>query len=154
MVTVMIAVTVMIGVYLGRKFGVRTFPLDQTMNDIQKVEVCVFHYDSKSVSVVTELEKETALELLDEITSLPCKQHFGHYTTDLGPVVLYVTYSNGEAEVIGVCNSANFDSSGEWRYKIYYFDEMPWCETVLKYVDPKIVPELVEFMEEYRRIFG
>ena len=140
--------------FTGCNFIDYTYSLDQSMDNIQKVELCSYDYESNSTSLIIELDMETGKALLTEITALTCRKYFGDHTSDYGPVVLYITYTNGEAEVIGMCNSASVDLTGEWWISIYYFDDIQWCNTVLKYVDPEMVPQLVEYMERYDLVHG
>lgn len=134
-------------VFVGCELIDYKYSLDQNIDNIEKVEIHLYDYKSDSSSFVTEMEPEAAKALLAEITSLTCHKSFGDPIEDYGFVVLYIRYSNGEAEVLGRLNSASVDSNGKYRKKDCYFNGVEWCSTVLKYVDPELVPELVEDLE-------
>lgn len=139
--------------FAGCNFIDYTYSLDQSMDNIEKVEICLYDYESDSTSFAVELEQEAASALLDDIMSLSCRVPFGDTGDDYGPVVLYITYINGEAEVLGRLKSASVDLTGTWQMKSYTFNGVEWCSTVLKYVDSELVPELVEDLERCKSVY-
>lgn len=139
--------------FAGCNFIDYTYSLDQSMDNIQKVEIRLYDYESDSTSFVMELDLQTAKDLLTGVTALTCHKPFGDHSFNYGPVVLYITYANGEAEALGRLNSASIDSNGKWWIKTYYFNGIEWCSTVLKYVDSELVPELVEDLERCKSVY-
>lgn len=127
------------------------YSFDQPYSNVIKMEVCQYHYATKRedtyITPVAELDLEKAEELLRDISELACYKHFGDSSMNYGDIVLYITYSNGEAEVLGMVNSASVDTNGKWWMKVYYFDSTQWCAVLTKYVDPELVPELGRYLE-------
>ena len=119
-----------------------SYPFTQDVADVISVEICRYDFYDKLVTPIIELEKDKATSLLEDISELDCYMRFGDGTRDYGRVVIYITYKNGEAEVIGKSNRARVDAKGEWWIEPYYFDKAEWSALILKYVDEELVPEL------------
>lgn len=119
----------------------------QDLDKVEKVELCRYDYWTKTVEVISVLDMGTAALLLSDIASLSCFRPFGDSSTDYGEIVVYISYKNGEAEVMGMGNTATVGLDGRWMMTGYYFDDAQWCEVVMKYVDPQLVPELQRYLE-------
>lgn len=127
------------------------YTFDQPFSNVVKVEIMRYHYATQTedsyTTTILELDLHTAESLLKEVSELPCYKHFMDPPTGYGEVILYITYANGEGEVIGFVNSASVREDGIWRRKVYYFNKAQWCEMLLKYVDAELVPELDKYMQ-------
>lgn len=117
-------------------------PLDQ----VEKVEICKYNYYTSTTTPLLVLDESQANALLTDIDALPCKKHFGDSPMDYGEAVVYITYSNGEAEVIGIWNVAKVDISGNWHIGVEYFDRKELCPLLLQYV-PELLPELQKYLD-------
>lgn len=131
----------------GCNFIKYSYTYEQSLDNATKVEICRYDYDTKSVKVIDELDLDVASALLSDIASLDCYRPFGDHARSYGEIVIYITYANGEAEVIGMVNSATVDLNGEWHMKAYYYDYAQWCAVIIKYVDRQLVPELEPYLE-------
>ena len=128
------------------------YPFDQTFNNVVKVEVFRYNYAAdpadNTTTFVTELDLEEAEELLRDISALPSYKHYGDFPMgSYGEIILYITYTNGEAEAIGTVNCASVHLDGEWWIKGYYFDVKQWSAVLTEYVDIELVPELDRYLE-------
>lgn len=101
------------------------YPFEQNLDYVEKVEICqyTYHIQDPEIVVLTILENSTALSLLNSIEELECYRHWGDHTQDFGETVVRITYTDGEIEVLGFCNTAHIDTEGKWWLKGYYFDE-------------------------------
>lgn len=142
----LLAMVVLISV-AGCSFIEYSYPYAQDLDKVEKVELCRYDYSTKSIEVILKLDADTTSSLLTELSSLSCYRPFGDHSTYYGAIVLYISYTNGEAEVLGMRNSADVDLDGRWMMKGYYFDYAQWCEVVMRYVDPELVPELHRYLE-------
>lgn len=131
----------------GCDFITYQYPFEQSVENVEKVELCRYDYETDTASPLVTLDEDTGDALLTDIGTLDCHKPFGDHATDYGEIVLFITYTNGEAEVVGWLNSATIDLEGEWWPKAYYFDSAEWCAVVLKYVDAELVPELGKYLE-------
>ena len=127
------------------------YSYNQTYPNVVKIEVFRYNYGSKSdedaTTLITMLDLEKGKALLKDIAELPCYKHWGDFPLgSYGDIILYITYANGEAEVVGNVNSASVNTNGEWYIKGYYFDNKPWSEVLTKYIDKELVPELDKYL--------
>lgn len=120
----------------------QTYTFAQSIDDVKSIEICRYDYEAKCVTSLKSLTNEEMNALWRDIPALTCKQHFGDHTMDYGEIVIYITYKNGESEVIGIWNVALVDSDGEWHIGGVYFDKTEFSEMLLKYIDAESVPEL------------
>ena len=119
----------------------------QSIDAVEKVEICTYDYDTKSTTLIATLNEEDGKSLLAEIAMLSCKRHFGDATRDYGEIIIYVHYQDGTAEVIGLCNVAQVDTSGKWHSGIEYFDAQQLCILIMKYVDNGQLPDLRQYFD-------
>lgn len=119
----------------------------QSIENIEKVEICEYDYYSHSTTLIAVLDTEDAESLLSEIDALACKRHFGDHTSTYGEVVVYITYTDGTGEVIGLRNVAQVDEDGQWHIGIEYFDAAEICALIMKYVDVNSLPDLSKYFD-------
>lgn len=116
------------------------YPFEQNLDYIEKVEICqyTYHIQDPEIVVLTILEKSTALSLLNRVEELECYRHWGDHTQDFGEKVVKITYTDGETEVLGFCNTAYIDMEGKWWLKGYYFDEDQFSKLISEFtqIDP------------------
>ncbi len=122
------------------------YSFSQPLDQVEKVEICKYDYYTSTTTPLLVLDESRANALLTDIDALLCKRHFGDHIMDYGKVVVYITYSNGEAEVIGIWNVATVDTNGKWRIGGEYFDEKELCSLLLQYA-PELQPELQKYLE-------
>ena len=131
------------------------YSYDQEYQNIVKIEVFRYHYYSDNskksedyMSFITALDLEDGLALLEDIARLPCSKHWGDFPSEsYGYIVLYISYANGEGEIVGSMNSDSVNTNGKRSLKGYYFDKKQWSEVITKYIDKELVPELLQFLE-------
>lgn len=119
------------------------YSFTQDLDNVVSVEIRKYDYATGATTPLVTLDESTALSLLEDISALDCYKQFGDYPRDdYSDVVVYISYANGAAEVIGIRNTARVDSEGKWWVSSYYFNDAAWCNVILKYIDSEIVPEL------------
>lgn len=121
------------------------YSFSQSVDHVKKVEICQYDFDTRTTTSLVHLDSNQACALLSDIETLECKKHFGDHTEDYGEVVIYITYFDGTAEVIGLWNVALVDKEGLWHIGIEYFDANELCSIILKYVDEDLLPNLSEY---------
>lgn len=122
------------------------YQFDQSIENVEKVELCRYDCETNVTTPVMTFNEDIGDALLTDIGTMDCYRP-GNRPRYYGEIVLLITYTNGEAEVIGMGDAASVDSEGAWSSKAYYFNETEWCTVVLKYVDAELVPELGEYLE-------
>ena len=126
MIRLLVVFWVVVSIFLcGCQQRSYSYPFEQNLDYVEKVEICQYMYDSQDpeIVVLTILENSTALSLLNSIEELECYRHWGDHTQDFGETVVRIKYTDGETEVLGFCNTAHIDTEGKWWLKGYYFDE-------------------------------
>lgn len=130
--------------FINRTFD---YSFSQSLDNVKKVEICEYNHDSRSTTTIAVLDKADADEMLLEISAMKCKRHFGDHTTNYGKVVVYITYEDQTAEVIGLFNVADVDVNGKWHRDGSYFDCAQMCTLIMKYVDEDLLPDLSLYFE-------
>lgn len=120
----------------------------QSLDCVTKVEICSYDYSSNAITSLVVLDTSKAKALLAEIDLLECKKHFGDHTMDYGEVIIYISYSDDTAEVIGLWNVARVNKDGQWSIGSEYFDAGQMCSLILAYADKELLPDLSEYLVE------
>ena len=121
----------------------------QNLDNVEKVEIRAYEYDphdDQTTPIVT-LDEEDGKALLNEVDAMKCKRHFGDHTSTYGEIVVYITYKDQTAEVIGLRNVAQVDKDEEWHIGIEYFDAAQLCTLIMKYVDEDLLPDLSKYFD-------
>ena len=142
----MLATGCVVEQFLNRTFD---FSFAQSLDSVEKVEIRAYEYDpydDKTTPIVT-LGEEDGKALLMEIDAMECKRHFGDHTSTYGEIVVYITYKDQTAEVIGLRNVAQVDKDEEWHIGIEYFDAAQLCTLIMKYVDGDLLPDLSKYFD-------
>lgn len=144
---IVFAIGLVLSVCTGCKQKVYKYSFYQSIDNVEKVEICGYDYYTHTVTSLKVLGSDDAKALLDDITALECYKHFGDHVISYGVVVVYITYLNGEAEVIGFDNTASIDHNGEWWISSYNFNDADFCSMILKYINKDQLPDLSPFMK-------
>ena len=123
------------------------FSFEQSVDHIEKVEICRYDDNSQSTTTIAVLSKTDADSLLTEIDAMECRRYFGDGTMDYGEVVIYITYADQTAEVIGLHNVAKVDKDGDWHIGVEYFNAQQICALIMKYVDAELLPDLSKYYD-------
>ena len=122
--------------------------LNQEIENISLVEIHRFDYDTQSTTPIITLELDEGKALVSDLAALPMKRVLiGDPMYDPGYIVVYVTYQNSEAVMIGDGATIEVDVNGEWDYDFDSYNPSEWSAVVIKYVDLELVPELAQFLE-------
>ena len=123
-----------------------SYSFAQGKEEVKIVELCRYDYSTKTIEQIKTLDEDTARGLLSDISNMDAYRNFGDYDReDFGHIVIYITYQNGEHELIGAASAATADASGNWQIKNNWFESSKWCEVLLKYIDASLVPELMNY---------
>lgn len=120
----------------------------QSIDNIEKVEIHAYDDETQTSTLIVELDDLTGKTLLAEIDALKCKRHFGDSTMAYGEVIIYISYYDQTAEVIGLWNVAQVDTDGKWHIGVSYFDATQMCTLIMDYVDADLLPDLRHYFEE------
>lgn len=116
----------------------------QEKTSVQKVEICSYDSYSKERTVIAQLSNDDAQEILDEISNLECSQWGpGDHPREYGPIIICVTYLDGEIEMIGFYNIGYITVDGTRCLTPYFFeDSRAFYLLICKYVEPQLLPDI------------
>ena len=132
---------------MGCRIPGEEYTFTQSLDQIVSVSICRYDYTRKSIVPIKSLSEDDWQLLAEDISSLGVRRHFGDHKSDYGEVVVYISYKNSEAEVIGIWNVATVDSQGRWYIGYHYFESETFTKMLLKYIDIELVPELNQYLE-------
>ena len=125
------------------------FTFSQSVNNVTSVKIV--RYDDEEtrsiIEVIKTLNDDEAEMLLTDFTATSCRKHFGDHGTYYGDILVCISYENQEVDVIGPENCATIDENGVWSIGNKYFDDVDFCDIVLRYVDRELVPELERYLQ-------
>ena len=119
----------------------------QSLDKVEKVEIRTYDDATQSSMLVVTLNETDGKALLSEVNALKCKRYFGDCPRSYGEVIIYITYLDQTAEVIGIDNVAQVDKNGKWHIGIEHFDRQQLCTLILKYVDKDLLPDLSKYLD-------
>ncbi len=144
LILVIILVTVF---FTGCRSEICIYTFDQDFENVKSVEIRRLDFDTKSTTPIVTLDENSSKLLLEDIAVSPCYKITAPSAVgqDCGSIVVYITYENGEVELIGSGNSVGIDKNGKWKMQRQFFDNSEFADILLKYVDKELVPELLEY---------
>ena len=123
-----------------------TYEFRQVRDNVEKVEICAYDHYEDSKEVLTQLDETDVDALLVDIQSLPCYEGFNVDGPNYcGPVVIFITYTDGEEEMIGVYKIGWRTTDGKRHTSRMNFKLTDMRTLISKYVDKEILAELEPF---------
>lgn len=120
----------------------------QDRGNIIKVEICAHDYkDNRRIEPLVTLNEEEIDEILDSISSLECHHYgIGDHQNDYGDLLICITYSNKEVEVIGLTNIGWIRPDGGWRQTNYLFHAQDILSVLDDYVDTQTLKDVSDWI--------
>lgn len=120
-----------------------SYPFTQDLENVVSVEIRKYDYDTKTTEPYLSLDEDTAKSLLQDISAIDSYKQVGDFPRhEFSEVVVYISYANGDAEVIGNRNTGRVDSAGNWWIRPYYFKDPDWNEMMSKYIGADLINSL------------
>ena len=111
-----------------------TYCFRQDSNNVEKIEICSYDHNSGTRTPIIKLEKGAENALMEELSALECHQFFPlDPILSYGDKVIYITYYDGEVEMIGEYNIGWITPSGKLNTTNYYFDLQEIRDLIEKY---------------------
>ena len=114
----------------------------QDRSNIEKIEVYTYQFLTSERTLIAELPKEATDEIIDEISTYQCSETFGDFPREYTKIMLCITYSNGEIELLSLINIGYITPKGEQYITNYIWDlsaEQSLYNLICRYVDPEII---------------
>ena len=126
------------------------YEFSQDADHVARVDIyrCENDEDDLEMVPICVLDGSLTEQFLADIVALDSYEYFGDFSHTFAGVLVYITYENGEGEVLTAYTTAKVDLNGKWHVGVDHFDESAFYSVILKYVDPALVPELEQHNEE------
>ena len=129
------------------------YVFDQSFENIVSVEIRELEYKSNSTTpyktrVIKTIDEESTKVLLSDISEAEFSDIWGdNLGGNCGKIVVYITYSDGICEVIGIYNCAIIDKNGKWRLQEKKFsDYTVFLDLIYKHIDKSLYgPDLPNY---------
>ena len=120
------------------------YEFGQEVDNIASIDICRYKYDEENpeMTVICTLDASQTEQFVADISALDSYKYFGDFSHTFDGILVYITYKNGEGEVLSAFTTANVDLSGKWNVRVDNFDKRDFHSIILKYVDSSLVPEL------------
>ena len=124
-----------------------TYEFRQPRSNVEKVEICAYDHREGTREVLGQLDDESIDDLLADIQALSCNKETFSYDTprEYGDVVIFITYLDGEEEMIGIINIGWRAPDGTHHLTKKYFGVSYICAVIAKYVDAEVLAEFDGF---------
>ena len=115
----------------------KSYSFEQNIENMASVEICQYDLKTDAITPIVSLSETEYTELLSEISTLSIGRQFGDHLEGYGEIIVYITYQNQEAEIIGCVNTACVDVNGEHHKKNDHFYPDEWDSLLSKWKDRK-----------------
>lgn len=118
----------------------------QDRSNVEKVEICSYDRQTGTRTVIAELPDEDVENILDDISSLQCLEWGpGDHPREYGILLVCITYSDGEIELIGYINIGYITPEGVHGLTPYFiYDGREFYDLICRYVDESLLPDMSE----------
>ena len=124
----------------------------QDLEHVEKVSVFSYDPETDTRTLIVDLEEPDAKELTSILATMKCGKYFpGDHIREYGHLLIALTYTNGEIELIGFYNTGWITPDGVEYLSNYYFDEKEVYDLICRFVDPEMLPDIIE---EYPNCFS
>ena len=126
------------------------YPFRQDVDNIEKVEIYENDYQAKTRTLIVQLEESDGQRIVSELATMTVKTSGPNHIRDYGTLIIYITYADGEIEMIGLHNIGFVNTEGREGLTHYYFDAKSLYDLIVKYVDPALLPDVgKEYPDSY-----
>ena len=109
------------------------YSFEQDFENVDNIQICKYSNEEKSVTPLKQLSKDEQKEIWSDILALTNHRHFNNYPTSMGEYVVFITYTDGTAEVLSAHNIATVTKEGKWQTGVDYFDSEEFQKLIAKY---------------------
>ena len=119
------------------------YPFRQNADKIEKVEICQYDSRTQTPTPIVLLSENEGQKLVAELAIMKCKMASpGDRSRYYGLLLICITYSNTEIEMIGLESIGFVDADGKKGLTNYFFDARNLYDLIVKYVDPALLPDV------------
>ena len=128
-----------------------SYTFRQERNNVENVEICSYQHvynrrEGGTRTPLVSLSNEEIDKLWSDMPTLECKEFFPlDPILDYGDIVIAITYSNEEVELIGIHNIGWISPDGELTTSLFYFEIKEICAIISQYADAKLLAKHSEY---------
>jgi hypothetical protein len=120
-----------------------TYPFRQDSSNIEKVEIYEIDYEIDNKKLIVQLAESEGQKLVAELATMKCEKYGpGDHPRNYGLMMICITYTDTEIEMIGLSNIGFVDAEGRKGLTHYFFDAKSLYDLIVKYVDPALLPDV------------
>lgn len=139
-------------VFVGCENKEYFYDFRQDLENVEKVSIFSNDPETDTRTLIVDLEEPDAKELTSILATMKCGKYFpGDHIREYGHLLIALTYTNGEIELIGFYNTGWITPDGVEYLSSYYFDEKEVYDLICRFVDPEMLPDM---SEEYPNWFS
>jgi hypothetical protein len=115
----------------------------QDTSQVEKVEICEYDYTTGTRTLIMQLSEDKAQEMIKELAAMTCSRYGpGDHPREYGQLMICLTYTNNEVELIGISNIGWIDPDGNKHLTDYHFVERELFDLIVEYVNPELMPDV------------
>lgn len=147
-ISILISVMLLLTMCACYKQGPFPAPIHQPVENIVKVDIvdgrnepALYHSETYQDYVICSLKPEEIAPFIEELKTIEFFQPGWEPARDLGYLIVWIYYENGNSDVIGIVCNRYFDPELDYLvYGLDYPDEESFYALVEQYVDPTLLP--------------
>lgn len=122
------------------------FTFRQERSDIEKIEICKYDHYTGTREPLVELSQNDIDTLCADVSSLEIQQFLAlDPILSYGDVVIFISYFDGESEMIGITNIGWLSADGKLHTTNSRFAIKEICAVIAKYVDAEALADASEY---------
>ena len=134
-ISLLVIVMLLLTVFAGCRIKNKSYPFEQDQENIEKVEICQYDLKTDTITPIVSLNENDYTSLLNEVSELELWRPGVDMPQGYGKIIIYITYNNEEAEILGSYRTLRVDTNGKKHMKPYYFGVSQWNDLLSKYVE-------------------
>ena len=139
-------------VFVGCENKEEFYDFRQDLENVEKVSIFANDPETDTRTLITDLEKGNGKELTNILATMKCRKYFpGDHPRYYGLLIIALTYTDGEIELIGLYNIGWVTPDGVEYLTSCYFDDKEVYDLICRFVDPEMLPDM---SEEYPQWFS
>ena len=132
-------------VFVGCENKEYFYDFRQDLENVEKVSIFSNDPETDTRTLITDLEEGNGKELTNILATMKCGKYFpGDHPRHYGLLIIALTYTDGETELIGLYNTGWVAPDGVKYLSSYYFDEKEVYDLICRFVDPEMLPDMSE----------
>lgn len=123
------------------------FELRDCVENVTKIEILGYTLAEDSKTHLADIPQESFADFYADVKALDCYATYAISSVGWGPVIIRISYTNGEWDELGIHLIAWYSASGRYYAQWCVLDQKQFCQLLLKYVDASVLPDLSAYLK-------